>query len=182
MGERRGIDYGGVANRNVINVIVEFRRVLSEARPHQCPDIAAEYLCELFDGSATAVNLMDYGNVRFQTITNVGRLTSSERRRPEGEYYSFTDFPFTAQHLALGSAYRSSLVDDSCPLEYRELLGSTGRTHCLGAPIRLSGRALGEFWITRDSGSPFTEVDEDLAVACGATLARFFRPAWAIAG
>ena len=52
----------------------------------------------------------------------------------------------------------------------------TARTDCLGAPIRLAGRPVGEFWVARNSGRPFGEVDEDLAVACGATLARFFRP------
>ena len=173
---------GGADNRDVINVIVDFRRVLSDARPDQCADIAAEYLCDLFDGSATALNLMDYGNVRFQTIRNVGRLSATERIRPDGEYYPFSDFPFSAQHLAHGGAYRSALADPSCPVEYRELLHAMHRTDCLGAPIRHGGRALGELWVTRDSGKPFTDADEDIAVACGATLARFFRPAWAVAG
>jgi GAF domain-containing protein len=173
---------GGAVDRDVINVIVDFRRVLDEARPDQCPEIAAEYLCDLFDGSATALNLMDYGNVRFQTIRNVGRLSATERSRPDSEYYPFSDFPFSAQQLAHGGAYRAALADPACPAEYRQLLGSMRRSDCLGAPIRHGGRALGELWVTRDSGRPFTDADENLAVACGATLARFFRPAWAIAG
>jgi GAF domain-containing protein len=165
-----------------VGVIVGFRRALVEARPEDVPDVAAEYLCDLFGGSATAVNLLDYGHFRFQTITNVGRLTGDERRRPEAEYYSFSDFPFTTQQLARGVAYRSALADVTCPPEYRQLLSGMRRTDCLGAPIRHGARALGEFWVSRDSGKPFTEGDEDLAVACGATLARFFRPAWAVAG
>lgn len=173
---------GGVANRNVVNVILDLRRVLSEARPKQCPDVAAEYVCDLFDGSAAAVNLMDYGRFRFQTITNVGRLSSSERRSPSAEFYPFTDFPFTTQRLAAGGAYRAALADVDCPAEYRELLTATDRTDCLGAPIRHGARALGEFWVSRDSGQPFTDVDEDLAVACGATLARYFPSASAVAG
>jgi hypothetical protein len=173
---------GGAANRNVVDVIVDFRRALNEVAPDQCPDIAAEYLCDLFEGTVTALNLMDYNKVRFQTIRNVGRLTPPERRRPTSEFYSFSDFPFSAHHLAHGGGYRSALSDPSCPPEYRELLTSIRRSDCLGAPIRHSGRALGEFWVTRDSGRPFTDADEDLAVACGATLARFYRPAWAIAG
>ena len=172
----------GEGNRDVVSVIVAFRKVLSEARPDDCPDIAAEYLCDLFDGAATAINLMDYGRFRYQTITNVGRLTETERRRPVAEYYSFADFPFTTQQLATGGAYRSALDDAKCPPEYRALLGAMRRTDCLGAPVRHGSRALGEFWVTRDSGTPFTDLDEDLAVACGATLARFFRPSWAIAG
>ncbi len=173
---------GGVANRNVVNVIVDFRRVLSDARPEQCPDVAAEYLCDLFDGSAAAVNLMDYGRFRFQTITNVGRLSGSERRSPSAEFYALNDFPFTTQRLAAGGAYRAALADVDCPEEYRELLSATNRTDCLGAPIRHGARALGEFWVSRDSGQPFTDVDEDLAVACGATLARYFPSASAVAG
>ncbi|MFL6287667.1 MAG: GAF domain-containing protein [Actinomycetes bacterium] len=172
----------GVVDRDVIDVIVDFRRVLNEARPDQCPDIAAEYLCDLFDGSATALNLMDYGNVRFQTIRNVGHLSSTERHRPIGEYYPFSDFPFSAQQLAHGGAYRAALADPSCPPEYRELLGGMRRTDCLGAPIRHTGKAIGELWVTRNTGRSFTDAEENLAVACGATLARFFRPTWAIAG
>src|SRR4029079_8802854 len=45
----------GVVDRDVIDVIVDFRRALNEARPDQCPDVAAEYLCELFEGTATAL-------------------------------------------------------------------------------------------------------------------------------
>ena len=175
--------HGGEAEqRDVVSVIIEFRRVLSEARPDDSPEVAAEFLCDLFNGSATALNFMDYDSVRFQTILNVGRLSATERRRPNAEYYPFTDFPFSAQHLARGGSYSSSLADPMCPPEYRELLRAMRRTDCLGAPIRHSGRALGEFWVTRDNGQPFTGADEDLAVACGATLARYFRPAWAIAG
>ena len=173
---------GEVASRNVVNVILDFRRVLSDARPEQCPDVAAEYICDLFDGSAAAVNLMDYGRFRFQTITNVGRLSSSERRSPSAEFYAFTDFPFTTQRLAAGGAYRAALADVDCPEEYRELLTATFRTDCLGAPIRHGARALGELWVSRDSGQPFADVDEDLAVACGATLARYFPSASAVAG
>jgi GAF domain-containing protein len=177
-----GVERAGAANRNVIDVIVDFRRVLGDGTPEDCVDIASEYLRELFDGSATAINLMDYGHSRFQTIRNVGRLSSTEQTRPEAEFYSFTDFPFTTEQLDRGGAYRSSLAHDDCPSEYRELLRAMHRTDCLGAPIRHSGRPLGEFWVTRDSGRPFTDADEDVAVACGATLARFFRPSWAIAG
>lgn len=168
--------------RNVIGVIVDFRRALREVPPQQCPEVAAEYLCALFEGTATALNLMDYGQTRYQTVTNVGRLTRGERPVPVGEYYGFADFPMTTQALAKGAAYRSSLADPACPPEYRELLSAQRRTDCLGAPIRLSGRPVGELWVSRDSGKPFTDADEDLAVACGATLARFFRPSWAHAG
>jgi len=172
---------GGAAHRDVVSIIVDFRRVLTEARPDHCPDIAAEYLCELFDGSATALNLMDYQNVRFHTIRNIGVLVPTERTRPVGEYYPFGDFPFSAQQLGRGAAYSASVDDPTCAPEYRELLGGMRRTDCLGAPIRHHGRAFGELWVSRDSGRPFTDADEDLAVACGATLARFFRPKWAAA-
>ncbi len=168
--------------RDVIRVITDFRRALGEVAPQDCPEAAAEFLCELFEGSATALNLMDYGQTRFQTVTNVGRLTRDERRVPLGEYYGFADFPMTTQALAKGAAYRSSLLDPTCPPEYRTLLSAQRRTDCMGAPIRLSGRPVGEFWVSRDSGRPFTDADEDLAVACGATLARYFRPSWAHAG
>ena len=168
-------------HRDVVNVIVDFRQVLSQARSEDCPDVAAEYLCDLFEGSAAALNLMDYTNVRFHTIRNVGALVSSERRRPVGEYYPFSDFPFSAQQLERGAAYRASVDDALCAPEYRELLGAMRRTDCMGAPIRHHGRAVGELWVSRDSGRPFSEADEDLAVACGATLARFFRPTWAAA-
>jgi GAF domain-containing protein len=169
------------AHRDVVDVIVDFRRVLAETRPDQCPDVAAEYLCELFEGSATALNLMDYSKVRFHTIRNVGALVPRERSHPVGEYYAFGDFPYSAQQLGRGAAYRASVDDPLCAPEYRELLGGMRRTDCLGAPIRHQGRAFGELWVSRDSGRPFTDADEDLAVACGATLARFFRPAWAVA-
>lgn len=169
-------------SRDVIDVIVAFRHALREVPPRQCPEVAAEYLRELFDGSAAALNLMDYGHARYQTLTTVGQLAPEESRAPQSEFYPFSDFPFTTQHLARGGAYRSTLQDPNCPEEYRELLTAQRRTDCLGAPIRLEGRALGEFWVARDSGRPFGEVDEDLAVACGATLARFFRPSWSAAG
>ncbi len=162
-------------------MIVAFRRALRDSPVDRCPELAAEYLCDLFDGSSTSVNLMDYGLSRFQTVTNVGRLTHSEKVRPDGEYYAFADFPFTTAQLSRGGAYRSTLSDDACPEEYRTLLTAQRRTDCLGAPIRLGGRPVGEFWVARDTGRPFTEVDEDLAVACGATLARFARPSWAAA-
>lgn len=149
--------------------------------PQSCAEVAAEYLCDLFDGSAAALNLMDYGHSRYQTVSNVGQLASGESPVPSSEYYPFADFPFTTQSLTRGGAYRSALEDPTCPQEYRELLTAQRRTDCLGAPIRLAGRPMGEFWVARVSGQPFGEIDEDLAVACGATLARFFRPAWAAA-
>jgi len=99
-----------------------------------------------------------------------------------GEYYAFVDFPFTTQHLRRGAAYRSDLSDRSCPAEYREMLAADRRTGCLGAPIRLNGTALGEFWVARNNEKPFSDVDEDLAAACGATLARFCRTPWREAG
>jgi hypothetical protein len=160
-------------NRDVVDVIVDFRRALGAVSSHDCPEVAAEYLRQLFEGSAAALNLMDYGHSRYQTLSNVGQLSSGESPMPISEFYPFADFPFTTQHLARGGAYRSTLRDPNCPEEYRELLTAQRRTDCLGAPIRLEGRALGEFWV---------EADEDLAVACGATLARFFRPSWAAAG
>ena len=46
---------------NVVDVIIEFRAALRAVDPQRCPEVAAEFLCELFDGSATALNLMDYG-------------------------------------------------------------------------------------------------------------------------
>jgi GAF domain-containing protein len=162
----------------VVGVIVAFRQALSDVPARRCPEVAAEYLCDLFEGTSAAVNLMDYGRSRFQTVTNVGRLASSEVVRPDSEYYAFADFPFTTTNLARGGAYRSALADETCPDEYRTLLTAQRRTDCLGAPIRLGGRPVGELWVARDTGRPFTEVDEDLAVACGATLARFFRPSW----
>lgn len=169
-------------NRDVVGVIVDFRRALREVSSGDCPDVAAEYLRQLFEGSAAALNLMDYGHSRYQTLSNVGQLSPGESPAPESEFYPFADFPFTTQHLARGGAYRSTLQDPNCPREYRELLTAQRRTDCLGAPIRLEGRALGEFWVTRDDGRSFDEGDEDLAVACGATLARFFQPSWAAAG
>ena len=163
-------------------MILAFRRALREVPPGKCPEIAAEYLCDLFEGSAAALNLMDYGHSRYQTLTNVGQLAVGERRTPDREYYPFGDFPWTTQHLARGSSYRSMLDDADCPQEYRQLLSAQRRTDCLGAPIRMAGRPVGEFWVARDTGRPFSDADEDLAVACGATLARFFRPSWAVAG
>ena len=163
----------------MVGVIVDFRRALRDVSPEHCPEVAAEYLCHLFGGSATALNLMDYGLARYQTVTNVGRLTVDERPTPDGEYYAFADYPMTSQALSKGLAYRSSLEDPSCVPEYRQLLTAQRRTDCLGAPIRLAGRPVGELWVSRDTGQPFTDGDEDLAVACGATLARFYRPSWA---
>ncbi len=171
-----------VEGRDVIGVILAFRRALREVPPDRCPELAAEYLCDLFDGSMAALNLMDYGGSRYQTITNVGDLVVGEKPSPAEEYYAFADYPFTTQQLARGASYRSALDDPDCPQEYRELLTAQRRTDCLGAPIRLAGNPLGEFWVARDSGRPFDENDEDLAVACGATLARFCRPRWAVAG
>ena len=159
-----------------------FRRALDEVTPQRCPDVAAEYLRQLFEGTTAAINLMDYGRSRYQTLSNVGQLSPGETATPQSEFYPFSDFPFTTQQLARGGAYRSTLQDPDCPQEYRELLTAQRRTDCLGAPIRLAGRALGEFWVARDDGRPFDEADEDLAVACGATLARFFGPSWAATG
>ena len=168
--------------RDVVDVIVAFRRALLERPPESRPEVAADYLCQLFEGSSAALNLMDYGRSRYQTVTNVGRLVAGETVWPPAEFYSFADFPFTTQQLTRGGSYRSALGDPECPEEYRELLTAHRRTDCLGAPIRLAGRPLGEFWIARENGKPFGEGDEDLAVACGATLARFFRPSWAAVG
>lgn len=170
------------ANREVIDVIVAFRGALNEVPADQCPAVAAEYLRRLFDGSSAAINLMDYGRMRYQTVSNVGRLTLEETSSPQSEFYPFSDFPFTTQQLARGVAYRTALQDPDCPQEYRELLTAQRRTGCLGAPIRLAGRALGEFWVARDDGRPFGGVDEDLAVACGATLARFLQTSWSTSG
>ena len=172
---------GDPGSRNVVGVILALRHALREAPAQQCPEVAAEYLCDLFDGSMAAVNLMDYGRSRYRTIANVGDLVPAERRSPAAELYAFADFPFTTQHLARGAAYRAALDDGACPSEYRDMLTTDQRTGCLGAPIRLNGNPLGEFWVARDDDQPFTGVDEDLAVACGATLARFYRRQWLVA-
>jgi hypothetical protein len=172
----------GSGSRDVIGVILALRHELRAVPSDRCPEVAAEYLCDLFDGSMVAVNLMDYGRSRFHTVANVGELVPREKRSPVGEYYAFADFPFTTQHLRRGAAYRSDLSDRSCPAEYREMLAADRRTGCLGAPIRLNGTALGEFWVARNNEKPFSDVDEDLAAACGATLARFCRTPWREAG
>jgi GAF domain-containing protein len=168
-------------DRDVVSVIVQMREILSVTAPRDCSTVAAEYLCDLFGGTAAAINLMDHGLSRFQTVRNVGRLTAAERVIPMGEYYAFVDFPFTTAHLARGAAYRASLADPDCPAEYRALLSGQRRGACLGAPIRHAGRPVGEFWVARDTAEPFGEEDIDFAVACGATLARFFRPAAVVA-
>ncbi len=172
---------GNSGSRDVIGVILALRQALRETPTQQCPEVAAEYLCELFDGSMAAINLMDYGRSRFRTIANVGKLVGAERRSPDGETYAFADFPYTTQHLARGAAYRSALDDPACPTEYREMLSADRRTGCLGAPIRVNGNPLGELWVARDNDQPFTDVEEDLAVACGATLARFCRTQLSVA-
>ncbi len=172
---------GNSGSRDVIGVILSLRQALREAPTQQCPEVAAEYLCDLFGGSMAAINLMDYGRSRYRTIANVGNLVAAEKRAPVAEFYAFGDFPFTTQHLTRGAAYRSALDDPGCPSEYREMLSADRRTGCLGAPIRLNGKPLGEFWVARANDQPFSDVEEDLAVACGATLARFCRTKWLVA-
>jgi hypothetical protein len=159
--------------RDVVRVITELGDLL---RPRtsaiDCAEAAGRFVCDLFAGSTAAVNLMDYERLQYRTIVNVGDLGTELREQPESEYYPFGAFPFTTQRLLLGGAYRACLDDPDCPMEYRELLTVQGNHCCLGAPIRRQGRPLGELWVSRMRGPSFTEQDGDLAVACGATVAR----------
>jgi len=163
----------GGSRRDVVQIVTEMRSVLEpESRALDCADAAASYVQSLFAGSSATVNLMDYELRLYHTITNVGELSVGEQHHPQGEYYSFDAFPATTQQLMRGAAYCASLLDLDCPPEHRAILESHGKDSCMGAPIRSNGRPLGEIWVTRMGGSPFTDNDVDLAVACGATLAR----------
>jgi len=163
----------GGSRGDVVRIVTDMRRALEqETQALGCADAAARYVQSLFAGSSATVNLMDYELRLYHTITNVGELSVGEQHHPEGEYYSFDAFPATTQQLMRGAAYRASLFDPDCPPENRAILESHGKDSCMGAPIRSNGRPLGEIWITRVGGSPFAENDVDLAVACGATLAR----------
>ena len=163
----------GRSRRDVVEIVTDLRGALErETRALSCADAAAVYVQSLFEGSSATVNLMDYELRLYHTITNVGDLSSGEEHHPVGEYYSFDAFPATTHQLMRGGAYHASLSDPDCPAEHRAILESHGKDSCMGAPIRSNGRPLGEIWVTRQGGSPFTENDVDLAVACGATIAR----------
>lgn len=159
--------------QDVVRVVTELQRILRAQRSAlDCADAAAEFIRRLFRANSATVNLMDYEQQQYQTITNVGELSTGESHHPAAEFYSFDSFPATTQQLLRGGAYRASLGDPHCQPEHLRILRSHHKHACMGAPIRIHGRPLGELWLTRSGVDDFTENDADLAVACGATIAR----------
>ena len=130
-------------------------------RRQDCPDVAAEYLCELFDGSATALNLMDYSQRRGYHTIRQRRLASYPPKR--AVRWRSTTRSATSRSLRNSSSAgrrtdRRSVDDALSARSTGRLLGAMRRTDCMGAPIRHHGRAVGELWVSRDSGRAFTRV------------------------
>ena len=123
-------------------------------------ETAAEESLAAIGAASVSISRLEVGTGSVRTLINVGRLGANEQRWPEDEVYELASFANLRKVVDQGKPWTLSLADQDADPQEVALLHELGKGSAVGLPIVTGGQLWGEFYATRDIGSPAMGDDE----------------------
>ncbi|MEV6178585.1 GGDEF domain-containing protein [Streptomyces sp. NPDC052015] len=171
-------------DRRLAAVVALAQGMAAAHTPRESWRAAALGACRALAGGFAALSVWERDLGRLRVLVNVGDRAPDEEEFPEGEAYPVHQFPeiteFLHERWASGGEPNAWVETAQGPAAGRPgychqrvaALRRRGRGSCVVAPIVLHGRAWGELYVARSSGTPvFDRADADFATVLAAVVA-----------
>ncbi|WP_264936622.1 GGDEF domain-containing protein [Streptomyces sp. A012304] len=171
-------------DRRLAAVVALAQGMAAAHTPRESWRAAALGACRALAGAFAALSVWERELGRLRVLVNVGDRTADEDEFPDGEAYPVHQFPeiteFLHERWAAGGEPNAWVETADGPAAGRPgychqrvaALRRRGRGSCVVAPIVLHGRAWGELYVARSSGTPvFDRADADFATVLAAVVA-----------
>ncbi|MFI9548430.1 diguanylate cyclase domain-containing protein [Streptomyces sp. NPDC052016] len=171
-------------DRRLAAVVALAQGMAAAHTPRESWRAAALGACRALAGGFAALSVWERDCGRLRVLVNVGDRAPDEEEFPEGEAYPVHQFPeiteFLHERWASGGEPNAWVETAQGPAAGRPgychqrvaALRRRGRGSCVVAPIVLHGRAWGELYVARSSGTPvFDRADADFATVLAAVVA-----------
>ncbi|WP_037683989.1 sensor domain-containing diguanylate cyclase [Streptomyces griseus] len=171
-------------DRRLAAVVALAQGMAAAHGPRESWRAAALGACRALAGSFAALSLWERDLGRLRVLVNVGDRASGEEEFPEAEAYPVHQFPeiteFLHERWAGGGEPNAWVETADGPAAGQSgychqrvaALRRRGRGSCVVAPIVLHGRAWGELYVARSTGTPvFDRADADFATVLASVVA-----------
>lgn len=171
-------------DRRLAAVVALAQGMAAAHSPRESWRAAALGACRALAGSFAALSVWERELGRLRVLVNVGDRASGEEEFPEAEAYPVHQFPeiteFLHERWAGGGEPNAWVETADGPAAGQPgychqrvaALRRRGRGSCVVAPIVLHGRAWGELYVARSTGTPvFDRADADFATVLGSVVA-----------
>ncbi|MFI7500220.1 diguanylate cyclase domain-containing protein [Streptomyces sp. NPDC049687] len=171
-------------DRRLAAVVALAQGMAAARAPRESWRAAALGACRALAGGFAALSVWERDLGRLRVLVNVGDRAADEEEFPEAEAYPVHQFPeiteFLHERWASGGEPNAWVETAEGAAEGRPgychqrvaALRRRGRGSCVVAPIVLHGRAWGELYVARSSGTPvFDRADADFATVLAAVVA-----------
>ncbi|MFE9676117.1 diguanylate cyclase domain-containing protein [Streptomyces sp. NPDC006259] len=171
-------------DRRLVAVVALAQGMAAARTPRESWRAAALGACRALVGGFAALSVWERDLGRLRVLVNVGDRAPDEEEFPEGEAYPVHQFPeiteFLHERWVAGGEPNAWVETAQGPAAGRPgychqrvaALRRRGRGSCVVAPIVLHGRAWGELYVARSTGTPvFDRGDADFATVLAAVVA-----------
>ncbi|MFI6035169.1 diguanylate cyclase domain-containing protein [Streptomyces sp. NPDC051315] len=171
-------------DRRLAAVVALAQGMAAAHTPRESWRAAALGACRALAGAFAALSVWERDLGRLRVLVNVGDRAPDEEEFPDGEAYPVHQFPeiteFLHERWVAGGEPNAWVETAQGPAAGRPgychqrvaALRRRGRGSCVVAPIVLHGRAWGELYVARSSGTPvFDRADADFATVLAAVVA-----------
>ncbi|MFF5182599.1 diguanylate cyclase domain-containing protein [Streptomyces sp. NPDC000345] len=171
-------------DRRLVAVVALAQGMAAAHTPRESWRAAALGACRALAGAFAALSVWERDVGRLRVLVNVGDRAADEDEFPEAEAYPVHQFPeiteFLHERWVSGGEPNAWVETADGAAEGRPgychqrvaALRRRGRGSCVVAPIVLHGRAWGELYVARSSGTPvFDRADADFATVLAAVVA-----------
>ncbi|MET9501115.1 GGDEF domain-containing protein [Streptomyces sp. NPDC006622] len=171
-------------DRRLVAVVALAQGMAAARTPRESWRAAALGACRALAGGFAALSVWERDLGRLRVLVNVGDRAPDEEEFPEGEAYPVHQFPeiteFLHERWVAGGEPNAWVETAQGPAAGRPgychqrvaALRRRGRGSCVVAPIVLHGRAWGELYVARSTGTPvFDRGDADFATVLAAVVA-----------
>ncbi|MEU5766155.1 GGDEF domain-containing protein [Streptomyces asoensis] len=171
-------------DRRLVAVVALAQGMAAAHTPRDSWRAAALGACRALSGGFAALSVWERDHGRLRVLVNVGDRAADEDEFPEAEAYPVHQFPeiteFLHERWVAGGEPDAWVETDRGPAagspgychQRVAALRRRGRGSCVVAPIVLHGRAWGELYVARATGTPvFDRADADFATVLAAVVA-----------
>ncbi|MEU5277388.1 GGDEF domain-containing protein [Streptomyces asoensis] len=171
-------------DRRLVAVVALAQGMAAAHTPRESWRAAALGACRALSGGFAALSVWERDHGRLRVLVNVGDRAADEDEFPEAEAYPVHQFPeiteFLHERWVAGGEPDAWVETDRGPAagspgychQRVAALRRRGRGSCVVAPIVLHGRAWGELYVARATGTPvFDRADADFATVLAAVVA-----------
>ncbi|WP_416977055.1 diguanylate cyclase domain-containing protein [Streptomyces sp. T028] len=171
-------------DRRLVAVVALAQGMAAAHTPRESWRAAAFGACRALSGGFAALSVWERDLGQLRVLVNVGDRAADEEEFPEAEAYPVHQFPeiteFLHERWVSGGEPNAWVETAEGAARGRPgychqrvaALRRRGRGSCVVAPIVLHGRAWGELYVARSSGTPvFDRADADFATVLAAVVA-----------